>query len=117
MTVAGSSNTSTNELAIVSAGGPFNFSDVFEYVGAAKSNSTTANFGFKSATDLNSFKTLGSATGGAMYWSSFNARSILLFVNGVLQTPYADYNFDGTTLFLQSQPGNGTKIFIRALAN
>ena len=117
LTVAGSSNTSTNELAIVSAGGPFNFSDLYEYTGAAKGGATTANFGFKGDTDLNSFKTVGSDTGGAMYWSSFNARSILLFVNGVLQTPYADYNFDGTTLFLQSQPGNGTKIFIRALAN
>ena len=117
LTVAAGSNTSTGEMQFTSTGGPFNFSDVFEYVGASKGNSTTANFGFKSATDLNSFKTLGSATGGAMYWSNFNARSILVFINGVLQTPYADYNFDGTTLYLQSQPPVGTKVFIRALAN
>ena len=104
-------------MAFTNVGGPFNFSDVFEYVGASKGNATTANFGFKSSTDLNSFKTLGSDTGGAMYWSSFNARSILLFINGVLQTPYADYNFDGTTLYLNQSPGDGTKIFIRALAN
>ena len=117
LTVAGSSNTSTNELKVTGAGGPFNFSDLYEYVGAGQGGATTASFGFKGDTDLNSFKTVGSATGGAMYWSSFNARSILLFINGVLQTPYADYNFDGTTLYLQSQPGNGTKIFIRALAN
>ena len=117
LTVASNSNTSTGEMAFTNTGGPFNFSDVFEYVGASKGNATTANFGFKSSTDLNSFKTLGSATGGAMYWSNFNARSILVFINGVLQTPYADYNFDGTTLYLQSQPPIGTKVFIRALAN
>ena len=117
LTVASNSNTSTGEMAFTNTGGPFNFSDVFEYVGASKGNATTANFGFKSSTDLNSFKTLGSDTGGAMYWSSFNARSMLVFINGVLQTPYADYNFDGTTLYLQSQPPIGTKIFIRALAN
>ena len=102
-------------MAFTNVGGPFNFSDVFEYVGASKGNATTANFGFKSSTDLNSFKTLGSATGGAMHWSSFNARSILVFINGVLQTPYADYNFDGTTLYLQSQPSIGAKVFILSL--
>ena len=52
-----------------------------------------------------------------MYWSNFNARSILLFINGVLQTPYADYDFDGSTLYLNFNPSPGTKLFIRALAN
>ena len=67
--------------------------------------------------DVNAFKTIGGATGGGMYWSSFNARSILLFVNGVLQEPYNEYDFDGSTLYLNFDPADGTKFFIRALAN
>ena len=112
---ASASNTSTGEMQFEAT--TYTNSALFEYVGAAKGNGTTASFGFKTSTDINSFKTVGSATGGAMYWSSFNARSILLFINGVLQTPYADYDFDGSTLYLNFNPPPLTKIFIRALAN
>ena len=38
--------------------------------------------------------TFGSDTGGGMYWSAFNARSILLFINGVMQAPFEQYDFD-----------------------
>ena len=115
LTAAASSNTSTGEMQFEAT--THTSAGLFEYVGAAKGNATTASFGFKTSTDINSFKTVGSATGGAMYWSAFNARSILLFINGVLQTPYADYDFDGTTLYLNFNPPQLTKIFIRALAN
>ena len=109
------SNTSTGEMQFTAQNNTS--TNLYEYIGASKGNATSASFGFKSATDINSFKTIGSDTGGGMYWSSFNARSILLFINGVLQTPYADYDFDGTTLFLNFNPPPLTKIFIRALAN
>ena len=109
------SNTSTGEMQFTAQNNTS--TNLYEYVGASKGNQTSASFGFKTATDVNSFKTIGSDTGGGMYWSSFNARSILLFINGVLQTPYADYDFDGSTLYLNFNPSPGTKLFIRALAN
>ena len=109
------SNTSTGEMQFEAT--THTNAALYEYTGAAKGGATSAQFGFKTSTDINSFKTVGSATGGAMYWSSFNARSILLFINGVLQTPYADYDFDGSTLYLNFNPPPLTKIFIRALAN
>jgi len=52
-----------------------------------------------------------------MQFTNFNARSILLFINGVLQEPYIEYNFDGARLYLNTEPPLNTKIFIRALAN
>ena len=109
------SNTSTGEMQFTAQNNTS--TNLYEYIGASKGNATSASFGFKTATDVNSFKTIGSDTGGGMYWSSFNARSILLFINGVLQTPYADYDFDGSTLYLNFNPSPGTKLFIRALAN
>ena len=109
------SNTSTGEMQFTAQNNTS--TNLYEYVGASKGNQTSASFGFKTATDVNSFKTIGSDTGGGMYWSSFNARSILLFINGVLQTPYTDYDFDGSTLYLNFNPSPGTKLFIRALAN
>ena len=91
--------------------------DVFSYSGASKGGEiTTLSFGFKTNASLDQYTTTGSSTGGAMYWTQFNARSILLFVNGVLQTPYTDYDFDGSLIYM-NQIGTGDIITIRALAN
>ena len=91
--------------------------DIFEYTGASQGNAiTNVTFGFKTTVALDQYKTRGSSTGGAMYWTQFNARSILLFVNGVLQTPYEDYDFDGSLIYMSSS-STGDIITIRALAN
>ena len=90
---------------------------MFDYVGNSKGNAVALSYGFKTDTDIGSFKTNGSATGGGMQFTNFNARSILLFINGVLQEPYTEYNFDGARLYLNTNPPADTKIFIRALAN
>ena len=52
-----------------------------------------------------------------MYWSAFNARSILFFVNGVLQEPFEDYDFDGSLIYMDDAPATGSKLLIRGLAN
>ena len=87
-------NTAANEVEI-DTNGPFQFNDVFDYVGNSKGNAVALSYGFKTDTDIGSFKTNGSDTGGGMQFTNFNARSILLFINGVLQEPYTEYNFDG----------------------
>ena len=33
------------------------------------------------------------------------------------KSEFADYDFDGSTLYINFNPGAGTKFFIRALAN
>ena len=109
-------NTAANEVEI-DTNGPFQFNDVFDYVGNSKGNAVALSYGFKTDTDIGSFKTNGSDTGGGMQFTNFNARSILLFINGVLQEPYTEYNFDGARLYLNTNPPADTKIFIRALAN
>ena len=116
LTVKAATTTANNEVAIDSTG-PFTFTDVYEYVGSSQGNATTIQYGFKTDTDIGSFKTSGSNTGGGMQFTNFNARSILLFINGVLQEPYIEYNFDGARLYLNTEPPLNTKIFIRALAN
>ena len=116
LTVKAASATASNEVGIDSTG-PFTFNDVYEYVGSSQGNATTIQYGFKTDTDIGSFKTSGSLTGGGMQFTNFNARSILLFINGVLQEPYIEYNFDGARLYLNTEPPLNTKIFIRALAN
>ena len=116
LNVKAATTTANNEVAIDSTG-PFTFTDVYEYVGSSQGNATTIQYGFKTDTDIGSFKTSGSNTGGGMQFTNFNARSILLFINGVLQEPYIEYNFDGARLYLNTEPPLNTKIFIRALAN
>ena len=115
LTVKTNTSTANNEVAMETLVTSFN--DVYNYIGASQSTATTVQYGFRTDTDIGSFKTLGSVTGGGMDFNDFNARSILLFINGVLQEPYEDYNFDGARIYLKTQPAQNTKIFIRALAN
>ena len=115
LTVKTNTSTANNEIAMETQVNTFN--DVYNYIGASQSTATSVQYGFRTDTDIGSFKTLGSDTGGGMDFNDFNARSILLFINGVLQEPYEDYNFDGARIYLKTQPAQNTKIFIRALAN
>ena len=110
-----STNIAANQISF--SGPSTTMTDVFSYSGASKGGEiTTLSFGFKTNASLDQYTTTGSSTGGAMYWTQFNARSILLFVNGVLQEPYEDYDFDGSLIYM-NQIGTGDIITIRALAN
>ena len=117
LTVKGQDLVASNEIAFTGAGGPFTSSTVYDYDGTSKSASgTSLTWGFKTS-DVNSFTTKGSNTGGGMYFDDFNARSILLFINGVMQEPFGDYDFDGTSIYMNSAPSNDSIIIIRGLAN
>ena len=52
-----------------------------------------------------------------MYFDDFNARSILLFINGVMQAPFEEYDFDGSSIYMQEAPDEDSEIVIRGLAN
>ena len=51
------------------------------------------------------------------YFDDFNARSIMYYINGVLQEPFVEYDFHNSRLYTNNPPAAGDKIFIRALAN
>lgn len=88
-------------------------------------------FGFRMTTSLNSFIYYGASSatphitgttrdadiGGVANLDDFNTRSIILYINGVIQQPYFDYHFDGTFLYFNSQLATDDRIDIRCLAN
>lgn len=80
---------------------------------ASPSNNITLTYGFRTKDDIKSFTLIGAS----MKIANFNPRSILVFINGVLQTPYDDYYFDGTKLYVAQVPENNSKLEIRCLAN
>ena len=55
--------------------------------------------------------------GGISNLSDFNTRSMVVYVNGVIQQPYFDYHFDGTFLYFNGSIAVDGRIDIRCLAN
>ena len=86
---------------------------VDNYVGSSSSGTVGYQYGFRTDTDLGSFKFIGAPSD----LDNFNTRSILMFINGVLQTPFEDYYFDGARFLFNQEPLNGSKIDLRFLAN
>ena len=70
-------------------------------------------YGFETAVDIKSFTSKGSPAN----FEDFNNNSMLLFINGVLQSPFLDYYFDGTLIHTNTKPPDGSRIEIRCLAN
>jgi len=110
-TIGGSNTaTSTIEIRPVSPAVTINWD---EYTGGSISGTGTQSYGFETVLDLNSFITKGSAANLA----DFNTNSMLLFINGVIQSPYEDYYFDGQKIRTNARPPAGSRIEIRCLAN
>ena len=55
--------------------------------------------------------------GGIGNIADFNSRSMVVYLNGVIQQPYFDYHFDGSFLYFDSSIAQGSRIDIRCLAN
>ena len=112
LTVKGSSNTANNEVGIQTLT-PATTVDVQSYVGSSVSTIVQYAYGFRTTTDLGSFKSFGAP----MDLDNFNPRSFVVFVNGIIQSPYENYYFDGSRLYFNALPPTDSKIEIRALAN
>ena len=112
LTVAGSSNTSNNEIGIQTLV-PATSISVPSFVGSSSSTNVNYSYGFRTTTDLGSYRFVGAAAD----LDNFNTRSMMVFINGVLQTPFENFYFDGNRLYFNVQPTTGSKIEIRCLAN
>ena len=112
LTVKGNSNTANNEVGIQTLT-PATTVNVQSYVGSSVSTIVQYAYGFRTTTDLGSFKSFGAP----MDLDNFNPRSFVVFVNGIIQSPYENYYFDGSRLYFNALPPGDSKIEIRALAN
>jgi hypothetical protein len=113
LTVKSNSNAANNEIAITSlAGSPVSV-QIPDYTGGTAGSNITYTYGFRTATDISTYKFQGAANN----ITDFNTRSILLFINGVLQSPFINYYFDGTYFYFNSTLDLDSKIDIRCLAN
>jgi hypothetical protein len=110
LTAASSTNSGNNEINTQSFVSNIT---VDNYVGSSASGTVGYSYGFRTDTDLGSFKFIGAPAD----LDNFNTRSILMFINGVLQTPFEDYYFDGSRFLFNQEPLNGSKIDLRFLAN
>jgi len=110
LTAASSTNTGNNEINTQSF---VTSITVDNYVGSGSSGTLGYNYGFRTDTDLGSFQFVEAPAD----FDNFNTRSILMFINGVLQTPFEDYYFDGSRFLFNQEPINGSKIDLRFLAN
>ena len=112
LTVASASNTGNQEISIQTLI-PATTVTVPSYVGSSASTNLNYSYGFRTSTDLGSYRFYGAPAD----LDNFNTRSMLVFINGVLQTPYVNFYFDGTRLYFNTQPLLGSKIEVRCLAN
>ena len=104
---------------------------VARYQGSGELSYVTRTFSVKLTTSLGSFVYYGASSstphipasprdadiGGIGNIADFNTRSMVVYLNGVIQQPYIDYHFDGTFLYFDSSIDDGSRIDIRCLAN
>ena len=112
MTVKPNSNTANSEIKVESLISPVTF-QVADYTGSTAGSNVSYVYGFKTEADINTYKFQGSPS----FISQFNTRSILLFINGALQTPFVNYFFNGQFFYFASAVPDDAKIDIRCLAN
>ena len=129
------SNNNTTTVTLLDGPGtgnqpPLNI-NVVEYQGSAAVGSVVREFGARLTTSLGSFVYYGASSstphqaasprdadiGGIGNIADFNTRSMVVFLNGVIQQPYLDYHFDGTFLYFNGSIAQGSRIDIRCLAN
>jgi len=135
ITIANAANTNTNldtifKLDNTQSNPPLTI-DVVRYQGSSTLTSITRTFGARMTNALSSFIYYGSSAatphvsgaprdadvGGIGNVADFNTRSMIVFIDGVIQQPYVDYHFDGTYLYFDGELPVGTRIDIRCLAN
>jgi len=100
--------------------------DVIPYTGGVAGTSVARTFGARMTTALGSFRYYGADSsvsartadhGGIGNLADFNTRSMVVYVNGIIQSPYFNYHFDGTYLYFDNTIASGSRIDIRCLAN
>ena len=87
--------------------------EIIQYEGSAFNSNVQYTYGFRTKGSIQAFFSIGAP----MDFDNFNPRSMLVFINGVLQTPYDDYYFDGNKIHVNQVPANNAKLEIRCLAN
>jgi len=125
-------NTDTVTLLDGQGGNPSPLSiNVARYQGGAEISSVVRTFGVRLTNNIGSFVYFGASSGtphqaasprdadigGIGNIADFNSRSMVVFLNGVIQQPYIDYHFDGSFLYFDSSIAQGSRIDIRCLAN
>ena len=105
--------------------------EVAGYQGSSQTTTITRSFTGKLTNNIGNFIFYGASTttphlagtprdadiGGIPNIADFNTRSMIVFVNGVIQQPYSDYHFDGQFLYFDGSLPAGTRVDIRCLAN
>ena len=131
ITTAATANTTNNIDSITNLGANVLTINVARYQGTTPIAAITRSFGFRMTNQLGSFVYFGASTatphvtgsprdadvGGIGNVADFNTRSMVIYINGVIQQPYFDYHFDGTYLYFDSALANGSRIDIRCIAN
>ena len=125
-------NTDTVTLLDGQGGNPSPLSiNVARYQGGAEISSVVRTFGVRLTNNIGSFVYFGASSGtphqaasprdadigGIGNIADFNSRSMVVYLNGVIQQPYFDYHFDGSFLYFDSSIAQGSRIDIRCLAN
>ena len=131
ITTATTANTANNIDSITNLGAnPLTIS-VVRYQGGSALSPISRSFGFRMTNQLGSFIYYGASAatphvtgsprdadvGGLGNIADFNTRSMVVYINGVIQQPYFDYHFDGSYLYFDSALADGARIDIRCLAN
>jgi hypothetical protein len=129
-------NTTNNQDTITTLGAGAQLTiDVAVYQGSAQVSGSggviTRSFGHRMTNQLGDFVYYGASDttphvsgsvrdadiGGISNLADFNTRSMVVYVNGVIQQPYFDYHFDGTYLYFNGSIAVDGRIDIRCLAN
>ena len=131
ITTASTANTANNVDSITNLGANPLTIAVVRYQGGSVLTPINRSFGFRMTNQLGSFIYYGASSatphvsgaprdadvGGLGNVADFNTRSMVVYINGVIQQPYFDYHFDGSYLYFDSALANGARIDIRCLAN
>jgi hypothetical protein len=129
-------NTTNNQDTITTLGAGSQLTiDVAVYQGSTQVSGSngviTRSFGHRMTNQLVDFLYYGASVdtphvsgsardadvGGIGNLADFNTRSMIVYVNGVIQQPYFDYHFDGTYLYFNGSIAVDGRIDIRCLAN
>ena len=132
ITIKSVANTTNNQDTITTLGAGSQLTiDVAAYQGSVQNGTITRSFGHRMTNQLGDFIYYGASdttphvsgstrdadVGGISNLSDFNTRSMVVYVNGVIQQPYFDYHFDGTFLYFNGSIAVDGRIDIRCLAN
>jgi len=133
--ISNANNNETSITTLAQGGGTPLTIEIAKYQGgnllSGPGSTSSRSFGFRTTTPIGNFVFFGASdatphvsgsprdadVGGLGNIDDFNTRSMIVYINGVIQQPYFDYHFDGTYLYFDSQLATDSRIDIRCLAN